>query len=103
MTNQIQVAQAPQTQNYKGAKLVLSILFDLLGYASYIIPGVMEITDVIWAPVAGLILSRMYGGIVGKTAGIIEFMEELLPGIDFIPTFTITWFYVYVIKKGKTE
>ena len=83
----------------KSRKLMLSILFDLIGYASYGIPLIAELTDVVWAPIAGFLLARMYKGTVGTIGGITVFVEELLPGIDFIPTFTLTWIYTYLIKK----
>lgn len=87
--------------NNRGKKLTLSIIFDLIGYVSYGIPVFAEITDVIWAPIAGFILARMYKGTVGTVGGITVFIEELLPGLDFIPTFTLTWIYTYLIKKEK--
>lgn len=83
----------------KSRKLMLSILFDLIGYASYGIPLVAELTDIVWAPIAGFLLARMYKGTVGTVGGITVFVEELLPGVDFIPTFTLTWIYTYLIKK----
>lgn len=85
----------------KTQKLVLSILFDLIGMATYIIPFLGETFDVIWAPVAGFLLHRMYKGTVGKVGGIIVFIEELLPGLDIIPTFTLTWIYTYFFSKRK--
>ena len=46
----------------------------------------------------------MYKGQTGKIAGTFSFIEEIVPGLDIIPTFTITWFYVFVInnKAKKT-
>lgn len=82
---------------------MLSILFDLIGYASYGIPVIAELTDIVWAPIAGFILARMYKGTVGTIGGITVFVEELLPGIDFIPTFTLTWIYTYLIKKEENK
>src|SRR5690606_41298258 len=70
-------------------KLFLSILFDLLGMATFAVPVLGETFDVIWAPVAGLLLNRMYRGTIGKVGGFIVFIEELLPGLDIIPTFTL--------------
>lgn len=87
----------------KMQKLVLGIIFDLIGYASYGIPVLAEVTDVIWAPIAGFILSRMYKGRIGVIGGIFEFVEELLPGVDFIPTFTLTWIYTYLIRKENSK
>jgi len=85
----------------KTGKLVASILLDLVGMMSYIIPAFAEITDVIWAPIAGLILATIYKGTIGKIGGVIEFLEEIIPFTDFIPTFTLTWFYEYYIAKKK--
>lgn len=84
----------------KSRDLFLSLLFDGIGMLSYLIPMVGWITDVIWAPIAGLILLKMYKGNVGAVGGIVVFVEELLPGFDFIPTFTLTWIYTYFIKKN---
>nr|WP_294935578.1 hypothetical protein [uncultured Flavobacterium sp.] len=90
-----------KTDNRK-KHLILGIIFDLIGYASYGVPLFAEITDVVWAPIAGFLLSRMYKGTTGTVGGIFVFIEELLPGVmDFIPTFTLTWIYTYIIKKGK--
>jgi hypothetical protein len=81
-------------------KLLLSILFDAIGYASFIIPGIGEFTDIIWAPVSAWLMIKMYKGNTGKIAGVISFIEEILPGLDVIPTFTLTWLYTYILKKS---
>lgn len=99
MTNEVQVQTIPQQRSYKMAKLVFGIFFDLIGMISYAIPGLAEIIDVIWAPISGLILASMYKGNTGKAAAVFGFLEEILPGTDVIPTFTLTWIYTYVIKK----
>jgi hypothetical protein len=85
----------------KYTKLFLGLLFDAVGMLSFAIPGVGEFSDVIWAPVSGWLMTRLYKGKVGKTAGMITFVEELIPGMDIIPTFTITWLYTYVLNKEK--
>ncbi len=85
--------------NQKIKKLVYSILLDLIGMATFSIPFLGEAFDVVWAPIAGLLLNRMYKGNVGKVGGIIVFIEELLPGLDVIPTFTLTWIYTYYFSK----
>ena len=83
----------------KTRDLILSLLFDLVGLISYLVPFLGDLSDVIWAPIAGLSMMKMYKGTVGTVSGILVFIEELLPGLDFIPTFTITWVYKYIIKK----
>ena len=86
-------------QSNKFTKLYLGILFDLIGMISYAIPLYAETIDLIWAPISGILLMKMYQGTTGKVAGIIGFIEEVFPFIDIIPTFTLTWLYTYVYKK----
>ena len=86
----------------KYKKLLLGVLFDALGYASFVIPGIGEFSDIIWAPISAWLLIKLYKGNTGKVAGVISFIEEILPGFDIIPTFTLTWIYTYVFK-AKTK
>ncbi|PYE81740.1 hypothetical protein DFQ11_102314 [Winogradskyella epiphytica] len=86
----------------KYKKLGLGLLFDALGFVSFLIPGIGEFSDVIWAPISGWLMTKLYPGKTGKIAGIINFVEELLPGFDVIPTFTLTWIYTYVISTEKS-
>jgi len=95
MTNQNQMS----TDSNKMRNLVLGILFDGIGMLSYIIPGVAESIDIIWAPIAGFLMSWMYKGTVGKVAGVFTFLEEIIPFTDVIPSFTLTWMYTYLLKK----
>ncbi len=91
------------TKDNKVRNLFLGLLFDALGMVSFIIPGIGEFADVIWAPVAGWLMTRMYKGKAGKTAAVITFIEEILPGLDIIPTFTLMWFYTYVFSKERNN
>ncbi|MEL6916445.1 MAG: hypothetical protein AAFO99_01820 [Bacteroidota bacterium] len=81
--------------------LFLGLLFDALGMVSFVIPGIGEFSDIIWAPLAGWLMTRMYKGKIGQAAGVITFIEEMVPGLDVIPTFTIMWLYTYVFKSSK--
>ena len=83
----------------KYKKLFLGILFDALGYVSFIIPGFGEFSDIICAPVSAYLMTKMHKGIIGKIAGVVTFIEEILPVFDVIPTFTLTCIYTQVIKK----
>ena len=71
--------------------LAVCILIDLVGYASFGVPLLGEFFDVLWAPVAGFLFYRMFGGQMGILGGGFSFLEEILPFTDFIPTFTIAW------------
>ena len=98
MKNKLQINEDKKQSN-KYKKLYAGIVFDLIGMISYIIPVYAESIDLIWAPISGILLMKMYKGTTGKVAGVIGFIEEILPFIDILPTFTLTWFYTYVYKK----
>ena len=80
-------------------KLIIGLFFDVIGMLSYLIPGLAESTDLAWAPIAGFLMTMMYKGTVGKVAGVLTFLEEILPFSDIIPSFTITWLYEYYQDK----
>lgn len=84
----------------KYKQLLLGLLFDGIGMLSFAIPFIGEFSDIIWAPVAGWLMTRMYKGKIGQVAGIITFIEEIIPGLDVIPTFTFMWIYTYFFKKA---
>ena len=78
--------------NTRQPSLLFCIIMDMIGYATYMIPFFGEIADIIWAPLSGIIFFVSFGGWKGALGGIGNFVEELLPGTDFIPSFTIMWF-----------
>ncbi|MEB8329217.1 hypothetical protein OO009_07600 [Flavobacteriaceae bacterium KMM 6897] len=91
-------------EKHKIRNLFLGLAFDAMGMVSFLIPGIGEFSDIIWAPISGWLMTRMYKGKMGQVAGVVTFLEELVPGLDFIPSFTLMWFYTYVRKasrKGK--
>ena len=79
-------------------KLGLSILFDALGYVSIVFPPF----DFIWAPLSPYLMTKMYKGREGKIAAVISFVEEALPFMDVVPTFSLMWFYTYVLNPKKS-
>ena len=92
-----------KTSDNKYKKLFMGLLFDGVGMLSFAIPLIGDFSDIIWAPLAAWLMTRMYKGKVGQGAGIITFLEEIIPGLDVIPTFTIMWFYTYVFKKSAQK
>ncbi len=92
-----------QEKDSKYRNLLLGLLFDGIGMLSFAIPGIGEFSDVIWAPLAGWLMTRMYKGKIGQAAGVVTFIEELVPGLDIIPSFTIMWVYTYLLSKGKNR
>jgi hypothetical protein len=80
--------------------LLACLLFDFIGYASYTVPFFGEFLDVLWAPVSAIIFWKLFGFKKGFFGGVFSFLEELTPGLDFIPTFTINWVLLY-FKRNK--
>ena len=79
--------------------LIFCIIMDMIGYASYAIPVLGEISDIFWAPLSAIIFFLSFGGWKGALGGIGNLIEEILPGTDFIPSFTIMWF----IQRYRTN
>jgi hypothetical protein len=79
------------------------ILMDLIGCASYAVPVLGEASDIIWAPISAFIFYRMFGGNIGAFGGVFNFIEELFPGLDFIPTFTISWAIRRIMEGSRSK
>lgn len=80
--------------------LIFCVIMDMIGYATYAIPFLGEFADLAWAPVSAIIFFVSFGGWKGALGGIGNFIEEILPGTDFIPSFTIMWFIQNYRKKN---
>lgn len=100
---QEQGALARRYEKRKNRLLVLSVLFDGIGMLSYFIPGLGELSDILWAPVSGFALYIMYGGYLGVFGGVFVFAEEALPMTDLVPGFLIMWVLKYVVFAQKTK
>ena len=85
----------------KQPSLTFCILMDVVGYATYAIPGLGEFADILWAPISSIIFMRTFGGWKGAVGGVGNFLEEILPGTDFIPSFTIMWFIQNMQKRSS--
>jgi hypothetical protein len=79
--------------------LLLCIIMDVIGYASFALPGLGELSDVIWAPISAFVFYKTFGGTKGAFGAIFNFAEEILPFTDFIPSFTIMWIWQYFTKQ----
>lgn len=78
-------------KNQQTGSLLFCILMDVIGYATYSIPFLGEFGDLLWAPVSAVIFYKTFGGWKGAFGGLFNFVEEILPFTDFIPSFTIMW------------
>ncbi len=79
--------------------LAFCIIMDVLGSATFLLPGLGEWFDILWAPISALLFRKSFGGRVGRIGSVINFAEEILPFTDIIPTFTIAYFYKRYFKK----
>ncbi|WP_412985217.1 hypothetical protein [Pontimicrobium sp. IMCC45349] len=83
----------------KYKKLAYGLIFDALGYVSIVFPPF----DIFWAPASAWLMTKMYKGNKGKIAAAIVFIEEALPMLDIIPTFTLMWLYTFVFKTKEEK
>lgn len=77
----------------------LCLLMDAIGMATYAVPFLAEFVDVIWAPLSALIFYKLFGGKFGQIGAALNFLEEIIPYTDVIPSFTIAWF----IRKKQAD
>jgi hypothetical protein len=89
-------------ERFKNKLLIRGIIYDAIGMVTYTIPVAGPFLDLLWAPYAAKKMSEMYHGKKGKIASILVFIEEILPGTDIIPTFTLMWLYTFVWSKEKS-
>ena len=82
--------------NNKQPSLVFCLVMDALGFVTYAIPGLGELGDIVFAPISAIVFYFMFGSWKGA---LFNFTEEILPGTDFIPSFTIAWCWRYFSSK----
>lgn len=89
--------------SFKKKLLVKGLMYDAVGMMTYAIPLAGPVLDLLWAPYAAKKMGEMYPGKKGKIASVLVFIEEILPGTDIIPTFTLMWLYTFVWSKQPSE
>jgi hypothetical protein len=77
----------------------ICIIMDVIGMATYLFPALGEFGDIIWAPISGYVFYKLFGGRFGLIGGVLNFLEEIIPFTDIIPSFTIAWF----IRKNQSN
>lgn len=91
--------QSKKFNRTKYLKLILAIIIDIVGYASYAIPGFGDGGDIIWGPISGVLIFLLFPH--RKKMAIMGVAEELIPFTDFVPTACIAWFLEYF--KGNKK
>jgi len=75
--------------------LLVCLTFDLVEYG---FPMLMMPIGGDFFDVAGILFCAYFLGWIGLIS-----IFELLPGIDIIPTFTLTWIAWYILKRRKDD
>ncbi|CEP00439.1 Derlin [Plasmodiophora brassicae] len=84
------------------ARLLLCIVVDLIGFVSYLVPGVGETVDVVWAPVSAICIRKLLPDPRLASFAFVGFIEEALPGLDFVPTAVCGWLYhQYLLMRDR--
>ena len=78
-------------QKTKGPTLGNCLTMDAIGMSSYLIPGIGESLDLIWALIAGAIFYKWFHTTIVAAGSI---AEEALPFTDIIPSFTLGYFFI---------
>lgn len=84
----------------KNRKLRYALMIDLIGYVSFLLPGIGEFGDIIWAPISGYLIYLLFPN--RKKMAIIGAIEEAIPFLDLIPTALMTWRQEYVKDRDIT-
>ena len=78
-------------------KVMVSLLIDLIGSSSYLLPLVGEVFDLAWAPIQTILIMAMYDP-TSPNLKYVSFFEELLPFTDIVPSATIGFLAEFVPK-----
>mmetsp|Transcript_18288 Transcript_18288/g.38112 ORF Transcript_18288/g.38112 Transcript_18288/m.38112 type:complete len:475 (+) Transcript_18288:217-1641(+) len=86
------------------AKLWISLVVDLIGSSSYLLPMAGEGFDLAWAPAQTILIMAMYDT-TSPNLKYVSFLEEILPFTDVVPSACIGWAceFLPVIWKGHAE
>lgn len=71
-------------------KLVVSLIIDLIGSSSYLLPFVGEAFDLAWAPIQTVFIMALYDDSM-PSLKYISFIEEILPFTDLLPSGSLGW------------
>lgn len=93
-------------------KLLVSLLVDGLGSASYLLPVVGEVTDLGWAPLQTMLIMALYEHSANSSEAMVSqgewlkyvsFVEEIMPFTDIVPTATVGWFLYCGLPHWRGE
>jgi len=71
--------------------LIVALIIDFVGLASYLFPSLGELFDGFWAPISALLVYLLFGRKLSWAS--FTFIEELFPYTDIIPSATLAWYF----------
>ena len=77
------------------SKLWLSLIIDLIGSSSYLLPIVGEGFDLAWAPAQTVLIMALYD-VTSPNLKYLSFTEEIMPFTDIIPSASIGWAWEFL-------
>ena len=86
------------------SKLWTSLIIDLIGSSSYLLPIIGEGFDLAWAPAQTILIMAMYDA-TSPNLKYVSFMEEIMPFTDIVPSACIGWAieFVPILWKDHSE
>jgi hypothetical protein len=70
-------------------KLLCCLMLDMVGFFSFLLPALGELSDLAWGPISAFLLYRLFPNM--PMMAVVNLAEETLPFLDFVPTATIAW------------
>ena len=73
---------------------------DAIGCIPFLaVPFLGEAFDIVWAPISAIIFYFAFGGRKAAYGAAFSLVEEMVPFVNFIPTFTIAWLWQRFVNK----
>lgn len=87
----------------KKPSLVFCVLMDVIGAVTYFVPFFGEWGDTLWAPLSAVIFYYCFGGKTGLFGAFFNFVEEILPFSDFVPSYCLGYLFVSIRDKKNSK
>ncbi len=87
----------------KQPSLQFCLAMDAIGCIPFLaLPLLGEAFDMIWAPVSAVIFYFAFGKRKALFGAAFSMIEEMIPFLNFVPTFTIAWLWQkYIVRDAN--
>ena len=88
----------------KQPSLQFCLAMDAIGCIPFLaLPIIGEGFDLVWAPISAIIFYFAFGKRRAMFGAAFSMIEEIVPFMNFIPTFTIAWLWQKYVAKNENE